>query len=340
MTAAATVLEDGRRHLRVITTSELSSYRRCARLHHIRYRLRRRPRQVAETLRFGTLIDAGLGAWWAAKGDAVERLRAALEAIRGKAIDDFDAVRAEELLLGYSTRWANEPIETLGVQVQWEAPMINPATGAPSKTYRLGGKCDAIAKVGARQVVIEHKTTSEDIGLGSDYWRRVSALDPQVSTYLSGAKAAGFDVEACIYDVIRKPTIRPLKATPVESRKYTKNGLLYANQRETDETAEEFRARLREHIAENPERYFARGELVRLEADEQEHAYDVWQTARAMREAELAQRYPRSPEACMRFNRACEYFEVCSGEASLDDETLFRTAQTEHEELVETKEVA
>jgi hypothetical protein len=47
-------------------------------------------------------------------------------------------------------------------------------------------------------------------------------MDGQVSTYFDGAASLGLDVAGCIYDVIGKPGIRPLQATPVEARKYTK----------------------------------------------------------------------------------------------------------------------
>ena len=70
--------------------------------------------------------------------------------------------------------------------------------------------------------VVEHKTANADIGPGTTYWKRL-VLDGQVSTYLPGTRALGHaDVRGVLYDVIRKPTIRPLKATPVEQREYTK----------------------------------------------------------------------------------------------------------------------
>ena len=43
-------------------------------------------------------------------------------------------------------------------------------------------------------------------------------IDGQVSGYYVGASTLGYEVDVCLYDVIRKPTIRPYKATPEESR--------------------------------------------------------------------------------------------------------------------------
>jgi hypothetical protein len=334
--------EDGKVGLALISNSELACFRQCPREYQFRYVMRRRPRRSSEALRFGTFFHIGLEHWWKERGNAGARLGAALIAIRNRAelhpedSDPFELVKAEELLLGYTARWGEEDYETVGVELQFTMPMINPDTGAASRTFEVGGKIDAVARKDGRLRVVEHKTTSKDISIGADYWRRISATDPQVSTYLAGARAAGHDVEDCLYDVIRKVGLRPKLATPVESRRYTKkNGLLDARQRETDETPEEFRIRVREDIAADPEKYFARGPIVRLERDEAEHAADVWQTAWMIRESKNANRFPRSPNACERFGRLCDFFDVCSGTASIDDDNRFRTASTAHEELAE-----
>lgn len=180
--------------------------------------------------------------------------------------------------------------------------------------------------------IVEHKTTSEDISPGADYWKRLR-LDTQVSTYHVGARALGFMPDECLYDVVRKPQIRPLKATPEESRKYTKDGRLYAAQRAADETSEEFRIRLRENIAESPDKYYGRGHIPRLEEDERDAAYDAWQTAKNIREAELSSRWPRNPDACVRFGRTCDFFPVCTRESSVMDGTRFVKKADAHVEL-------
>lgn len=68
--------------------------------------------------------------------------------------------------------------------------------------------------------IIEHKTTSLDITPGSKYWRKLT-LDSQVSNYVSGVRTLGIDPIGVVYDVIRKVTLEPYLATPVESRSYT-----------------------------------------------------------------------------------------------------------------------
>ncbi len=332
MSAATSLDVVGRVHLRVVSDSELRVYRACARRHHYAYNLRRRPIDKGEALRFGSLWHVGQQHWWSTDGEPADRLTAGVEAMRAEpSTDPFALVMAEELLVAYTARWGDAPFRTVAVEREFEMPLVNPETGRASQTYRRGGKMDAIVADDALHLM-EHKTTASDIEPGSPYWRKVSALDTQVSTYMDGARALGFEVVDCIYDVVRKPAIRPLKATPVDARKYTKAGALYANQREHDETPEEYRARLRADIMERTERYFARGHIVRLAEDERDHAYDVWQVTRLMREAELAGFAPKNPDACTALGE-CPYLRVCTREASIDDDTLFRTAAKAHEEL-------
>ena len=53
-----------------------------------------------------------------------------------------------------------------------------------------------------------------------------------------------------------------------------------------------------------------------------------------IRMSENSGSFPRNPGACEKWGRFCEYFDVCSGTASIDDNSRFRTAEHAHEELV------
>lgn len=324
--------------LPILTVSRARSFRRCARHHLLSYEQGFRPQETSNPLAFGSLFHRGLEAWWSGHG-----LLGALAVMNGNAegVDAFDLVKAEVLMQGYEARWADDALtmQVERVEAQFERELRNPATGAASRTWRLGGKIDAIVRRNGQLWIVEHKTTSDDISPGSAYWQKLR-LDAQVSTYLEGARAIGFDVVGCLYDVIAKPALRPLKATPPESRKYTKGGLLYANQRDSDETPEEYRARLQESIAENPDRYYGRGEVVRLADEEHEAAWDLWQTGRAIRDAELANRHPRNPEACFQWSKACEFFDVCTGVTQITDERRFRKLEYVNEELTDASSTA
>jgi hypothetical protein len=329
-----------RTHLPVITTSEVRCFQRCRREHLLRYRMKLRPVVEQENLRFGSLVHKGLEAWWRAwpSEDALDIAIEAMQPAEGVEVDAYELVRAEELLRGYHHRWRDQGYEVLGVEETFVDRIVNPMTGAASRTAAFSGKIDALVRElsTGRVLVVEHKTSSEDISLGSAYWRRLR-LDPQVSNYFIGGRALGHNVVGCLYDVLGKPGLRPAKATPVEARKYRKtDGKLYENQRENDETVDEYRVRVREKIASEPEAFFARGEVVRSEDDEHDAAQDLFWTARDMREAELAGRFPRNPSGCVRYGYTCDFFDVCTHVASADDPTRFRVAETEHEELTPT----
>lgn len=249
--------------------------------------------------------------------------------------DAFDLARAEVMLTAYDARWSEdmERYEVLAVEAEFRAPLKNPETGAPSRTWSLGGKLDVVVRdlLEQRNAVVEHKTATGDVGPGSDYLKRLR-LDGQVSVYYAGGDALGFPIGACLYDVLVKPGLRPYKATPVEARKFKKDGTLYANQRDRDETPEEYRARLVEAVVADPNAYFQRADVVRLEEEMRDAMADVWDLGRVMRESELAGRAPRNPDACVRYGRTCEFFGVCTGEASLEDASQFRTGGA-HAEL-------
>jgi hypothetical protein len=223
------------------------------------------------------------------------------------------------MLSGYHVRWVDSPLETIATEAEFKAELRNPASCSASRTWMLAGKIDAIVRDERGNVwIMEHKTTSEDISLGSTYWARLQ-LDSQVSTYFVGARALGFDPIGCIYDVLAKPGLRPKMATPEELRRYKKNGLLYANQRDTDETPEDYAGRLQDAIAFDPDRYYARGEVVRLEAEEQDAAHDMWATGKMIRQSQTSNRWPRNPDACQRYGRTCAYWGLCTRTQTVDE---------------------
>ena len=325
------------RRLPVLSNSSLTTFRRCPREYYYASVLRRRPKVKADALRFGSLFHVGLNAWWGAHDDPSLRLTAAIVAMRSSVdvVDPFDLAKAEALMTGYTARWGDEPYETIAVEQQFRLPIEGTDAeqcGAIDAIVRTSGTGSAFASIHN----VEHKTTSQDISPGSNYWRHVQSLDSQVSTYDAAAKALGYDVRDTIYDVIRKPNLLPLKATPEESKKYTRPTKaepvprLYANMRETDETPDEYRERLFVDIASNPDRYYQRATIVRLEAENEAHALDVLHTAEMIRFAEQRNAWPRTVSACERYNRLCDYHDVCSGHTDIND-SRYETKESTHE---------
>lgn len=319
----------------LLTVSRLKAFRSCARKHDLRYVKKFVPAARKESLSIGTLFHKGLEAWW-----NMNDLGFALSMIAASAhqmgVDDEITVRVSEMVRGYVNSWApvRDQYEVVGVEQEFHCALINPDTMAASHTWEIAGKLDLVLREKATgfKVLVEHKTTSDDISDDSAHYFKKLALDAQLSMYHVGGESLGHSFEKIIYDVTSKPTTKRKLATPIEDRKYTAAGKLYANQRETDETLTEFAERIRADIAERPERYYRRVETVRLENEILESMRDVWHDARIIRESEIAGRAPRNPDACTQFG-TCEYFDVCALGVDPEKSTMFRKLETAHPEL-------
>lgn len=310
---------------RELTNSMRNKFASCHRAFKFCYEDLKRPIKTSDALNFGTAMHQLLECYW---------LNA--EAEFPNVDDEYTAMTLKALFEGYRNRWEEydrNTYETICTERSFKAPLMNPETGGISKTFHLAGKIDALAKEKAtgKVVIVEHKTTGQDIGPGSDYWRKLP-IDGQVSGYYVGAEAIDYPASKCLYDVIRKPTIKPMKATPEDKRKYNKDGSLSKACRENDETPDEWYGRLSADIASRPDYYYARIEISRSDNDLLEYLFDMWAVSREIADAQRMNRWSRNPQACSVFG-TCEYFGVCTGEQDIDDVTLFRTAERANEEL-------
>ncbi len=98
---------------------------------------------------------------------------------------------------------------------------------------------------------------------------------------------------------------------------------LHANQRDTDETVEEFGDRVTDAIAADPDAFLIRGEVVRLDDELPAMRQDLLDVIKIERAAALLEVAPRNPDNCNRFGRLCDFFGVCSGIESIGDPIKF-----------------
>jgi hypothetical protein len=367
--------------IELMTESRGQVARRCLREEKLRYVDGIVPAATADQLRFGTLWHHGLEMWWGIE-DVNNKLAAAIICMEKMATPETDAyelARAEAMMEGYHARWSGEQFEVLGVEVEFRAPLINPETGARSRTFDRAGKIDVIVSDATGCCfIIEHKSSGEDIGQGSSFWARLR-MGGQAAGYIRGAESLGYQPDGVVYDVARKPDLRPYKATPMEQRTYTKpkyklcpeckkknpaplphvidgiecqpgteedprrvlctdpGGELHATHREHDETVDEYRDRVRAAIAADPDRYYQRGLVVRLESQMAEADAELWQLGQTLRECHRLGLAPRNTDACQRYGNTCAYFAICAGEASADDSRFTRLSWP-HPELTSPKE--
>lgn len=341
----------------LLTNSRMTTQRRCSREQRLRYEVGLIPvKEDDAPLRLGSLLHLGLEAWWFAIRDGREPLTAALDVLTTQVdagADPFEAAKVRAMLVGYHARWIDEApkYEVLGVELELTpTPILNPATGKPSRTWLIGGKLDVYVRECAtgRKLIVEHKTTTEDIRMGSDYFKRLR-MDSQVSTYTTAT-----DADAVLYDVLRKPGQRPGTVPLVDedgvkivldaagNRVRTKDGKKWRETADAaqgyvlqarPETPEEYFHRITDAISEDVEAWYARVEVVRFDSEILEYQADTWAIARTIRDNQLAQRWPRNPEACIRYGRTCGYWALCVGEASPDDASLYMRVENGHREL-------
>lgn len=299
--------------MKTISHSGLRLWRNCRRQYKHAYIDLRRPLSFDEKLAFGKVWDLALEDWHGGTSAEDRMLRGAKHLVELK--DAFLRAKAEAMLVGYSARWANEPIEIVATQVEFVVPILNPETGEAHPQYRYMGILDGVIRYRGRLLGLESKTSSEDISPGSAYWQQVSVLDAQISQYLLGMAQAGYDLESVLYDVAKKPALRPGKT----------------------ETPEVYRERCALAIQSEPEKYFQRQEVVRLERDAYAYGQDLWDYACDLTIAESTGRWPRNPDRCRQWGRACEYLPVCASEASIDDPVLYRTTERDNHDPSRTR---
>lgn len=410
--------------LKLLTASRMRTFRRCPRLHYLTYDLGWRPMADSEALLFGSLVHEALECWWVefitgperaahwrriwsrrgVAADVVDTsdaawdpdpLACALDAIAESKADPYMKAKARATIRAYHRRWATatrEYARVVAVECQFVVPLVNPDTGARSRTWMLAGKIDVIIEHLAAKVIapVEHKTTGKDIGVGTRYWKRLR-LDGQLSTYIRGARAVleNDGVDRAWYDVLKRPAERPAKATPTEEREYTKpkykvcaeckrktmvtppphklegtaiecepdpsgearrvfctdrGGKLYANQREADETPDEFEERCFAALDAELPAAMVRDPVTRTDAELDVHAADTWALAELMHRAAAdgGRLAVMNVDACDGENGPCHFLDVCfagaSGGEVLWRSGKFRRVDNVHQELPELPE--
>jgi hypothetical protein len=254
------------------------------------------------------------------------------------------AAKVKGLMVGYDARWNGAEWALVGdAEHVVRLPIVNPETGRTSRTFDQAGKFDGIAAGYGKTVLLEHKSTSDDIAdPDAPYWRRL-AIDSQVSKYMLQSWQEGLKLDGCLYDVIRKPGIRPKRLTKADLAEISAKGTYCGFQVEYgeyelvlrgqgDETPYLYFLRLSAETMAEPERYFQRRMVPRLDSEVAEYATELWQIADEIRMARINRRHFRNSEACIAYGRPCEFLGICSGHDTPDSDKWTRATEV-HGEL-------
>lgn len=325
----------------LITHSRQDCFKSCRRKHYYRYETGLRRIDDSRALRMGKAFHDGIAALGRGQGvDAAFHDAGRYYDAMPEAFDPYEwAIEREtvlRLVAAYEWRWASQPLEYLAVERGFQLPLLNPATGRPTPAFDLAGKIDAIVRLpDGRLAVKESKCLGDDISHDSPLWRRMR-MDSQVSLYIHAARRLGFECDTVLYDVARKPTIKPEQIPILDAnglkivldadglRVMTKQGKPRQTGSADDGyvlqtrpmTPEEWGDKLTTDIMARPEFYFARVEVPRLQADIDEYQSELWDIQRDIQDARKNQKHYRT------VNRNtcgfCEYFDICSGATSIE----------------------
>lgn len=279
-----------------------------------------------------------------------DRLTAALTAVDAAipaGSDDAQllvAAKVKALMIGYEARWGSADWELVGDAEQVVVhPIVNPETGRISRSFEQAGKYDGVATGYGKNVLVEHKSTSEEVAdPNAAYWRRLK-IDSQVSSYMLKSWQSGLRLDGTLYDVIRKPNIRPKHMAAREVNEIRGRGTYLGfavpepvRERvaagQSDECLELYGIRLAGDAIAEPDKYYQRRMIPRLDDEVVEYAQELWDIASEIRLARLNNTHFRNSEACMQYGRPCAFLPLCSGEDTPDTDRWTRSENV-HDEL-------
>ena len=141
----------------LVTNSRIACYAACPRKHDLAYNKRIRPVTKPYPLRFGTLVHIGLEAHWLGRSYQIA-LSQAVSA--SEDYDEWDLIKAEELLRGYAARWDQSEWEVIAVEKEFRLPLFG--------QVELGGKLDALARKLCGQVGVAHTLGRQEAASARD----------------------------------------------------------------------------------------------------------------------------------------------------------------------------
>lgn len=187
------------------------------------------------------------------------------------------------------------------------------------KGVNIGGKIDCIGEYQNNLWVIDYKTSSRNV-----YEKRYR-LEPQMNIYHYLAHRKGYKVNGAIVYHVRVPALKQkIKETDEEFHERVKEDMLqqtlFPNSRRTSYFNVLKYEKKRETVIEAMEDICATVDMIEQEDE--------------LYKSEGGVAYRRNTTACFDFMKACEFYDVCSGE--IKEEYLVK-AESAHPELEMTK---
>jgi len=299
----------------VSTYSMWSLFRNCRKAVDWRYLQQLVPLQRDHNLYFGSLIHECLQSWHQRR-DLVEVL-ALIDKLCPNRLQDEGQRRdwhlATAMMTAYAARYAAEDFEVIALEKNFEGPIINPYTGAASRSFVLAGKVDGIVRIGGEHFILEHKTAAQ---IDADYLEKLWT-DFQITLYAHYIEQTmGIPITGILYNVLVKAKLQQSKGETEEEFQARRAELLAKSKtgkstakRKLPETDHEFQQRLAEKYADPG---MLHREMLYLSRDR----FDVlrgelWELTQAFLDARRRGVFYQNTAFCFNYQRPCAYFPLC-----------------------------
>jgi hypothetical protein len=331
----------------ITTYSMWSLFRNCRKAVDWRYIEQLVPLLRDHNLHFGSLIHECLELWHGHRDlakvlDRIDRL------CPSRAQDEDqkrDWLNATAMMTAYAARYAAEEFEIVSLETKFQGVILNPATGAASRSFVLAGKVDGIVRVHGEYFLLEHKTAAQ---LDADYLERLW-MDFQVTIYAHYLELTmGIPITGIIYNILVKAKLQQSKGESIEEFEIRRAELLAKSKtgkttakRKLPESDEEFQQRLAGKYADplmfHRERlYLSRDRFDILKSE-------LWELTQAFLDARRRGVFYQNTGFCFNYHRPCAYFALCrsNGNPNVIDNFYQRVAPNEElRVLPETAEPA
>ncbi|MCP4678071.1 MAG: PD-(D/E)XK nuclease family protein [Deltaproteobacteria bacterium] len=327
----------------ITTYSMWNSFRNCLRKCYWRYFRELVPLDRAQALWFGSSIHDCLELWHhtydlAEVLDHIDHVYAD-RAQDSRALTDWHMART--MMQGYADRYPSEEFEVVALEEKFEGAIVNPATGASSRSFTLAGKVDGIVRYPGlnggpdEYFLLEHKTASQ---IDSGYLERLWT-DFQIILYCWYVEQTlGIHISGVIYNILVKAKLKQSKGETEHEYEERRAALIAKSKtgrtsakRKMPESNDDFQLRLATKYA-NPEMfhrevlYISREQFAELQAE-------LWELSQALLDARRRDVWYQNTSNCFNWGRPCTYFPLCrSGGSKLVVENSYRK-EPPHEEL-------
>jgi hypothetical protein len=310
------------------TYSMWSLFRNCRKACEWRYIHELVPLEQDHNLAFGTVIHQCLEVW-----HGTGNLEAVLDRIDrtypNRNQDDAqkrDWHLAVAMMKGYASCYATEEFDVVSLERTFDGKIINPATGASSRSFVLAGRVDGIVRTGDEHYLLEHKTASQ---VDADYLERLWT-DFQIVLYSRYVEQAlGIRIAGVLYNILVKARLQQGRGE-TEAEYQARRAALIAKsktgktsaKRKLPESDDAFQERLAAKYAEpgmfhREMLYISRDRFETLQAE-------LW---------ELTQAFLDARRRGVFYQRPCAYFPLCRSDGSPNViDNLYRKVPP-HEEL-------